>query len=379
MIVVSPERLSGVIADIYDAALAPDHWSRVVSSLAAIFDSQQVAFNVLDGDARAVQFIAAHGLGAKDFELFRAFAATTDVPQWWQTAPADRPSLRSAISPDHEFSRTSYYNEVIRPSGSFYAVLAPVMRVAEVHADLIVARETTSKDYGAGHLAVMQMLMPHLRRAVELGRKLATGRSLLSTFSHLPFGVMFVDPHLRVVDMNEAAEAIVMRSRSPLRVKSGALSIKDPQDHAALQRLATDACRMRGDVIPGIGGDLLIKRRDVGVEIALSVGPLVNTLEEIPFLGRHAVIFIRELSLDLPAGFAEQVRALFGLTPKEADLSASLTAGRTLKQAAHDNQIQFSTARTHLEKIFRKTETRQQSQLVALLKSAHSITRKIDR
>ena len=130
---VSSALLSSVIADLYDAALEPGLWTRVLPSIASIFDSQQVAYNVLDASGRTVPFIAAHGLGADDFELFRAFAATTDTPQWFQTAPADRPSLRSAASPDREFSRTSYYNEVIRPSGSFYALRAGRPRRGATH------------------------------------------------------------------------------------------------------------------------------------------------------------------------------------------------------------------------------------------------------
>jgi DNA-binding CsgD family transcriptional regulator len=89
--------------------------------------------------------------------------------------------------------------------------------------------------------------------------------------------------------------------------------------------------------------------------------------------GRHAALFIREMSLDLPAGFTKQLRALFALSPKEARLAALLASGRTLKQAADDSQIQLSTARSYLETIFRKTGTRQQSHLVALLKSAQAI------
>ena len=376
MILVCPERLSGVIAGIYDAALEPDHWTRVLPSLAAIFDSQQVAFNVLDGDARAVQFIAAHGLGTKDFELFRAFTATTDVPQWFQTAPTDRPSFRSAISPDREFSRSSYYNEVIRPSGSFYALLAPVMRGTEHHVDLLVARETSSQDYDAGHFAVMQMLIPHLRRAVELNRKLAMERSRLSAFSHLPFGVLFVDPHLRVIEMNETADAMMIDRHSPLRVKSGVLSIADAENHAALRHLVARTCHVRDGLMPGVGGDLLVRAmRHGGSDIALSVAPLVRPVHENSFAGPQAVIFIREISFALPAGFVEQIRIFFDLTPKEAALAASLASGMTLKEAADDARIRFSTARSHMEKIFQKTGTRQQSQLVALLKSAQLIVR----
>jgi DNA-binding CsgD family transcriptional regulator len=98
-------------------------------------------------------------------------------------------------------------------------------------------------------------------------------------------------------------------------------------------------------------------------------------MHQLPFVSRHAAIFIRELSLTLPSGFVEQVRTLFALAPREAGLAASLASGRTLKEAAYDNQIQLSTARSYLEAIFRKTGVRQQSQLVALLKSVQPFVR----
>jgi DNA-binding CsgD family transcriptional regulator len=40
-----------------------------------------------------------------------------------------------------------------------------------------------------------------------------------------------------------------------------------------------------------------------------------------------------------------------------------------LKAAASGNGVTFSTARTYLDRIYRKTGTNQQSQLVALLKT----------
>lgn len=61
---------------------------------------------------------------------------------------------------------------------------------------------------------------------------------------------------------------------------------------------------------------------------------------------------------------------LFDLTPSEARIAVSLASGNALKSAAEASEIKFSTARSHLEQIFRKTGTNQQSQLVALLKSA---------
>lgn len=61
------------------------------------------------------------------------------------------------------------------------------------------------------------------------------------------------------------------------------------------------------------------------------------------------------------------MRALFGLTAREAALAAALASGSTLQQAAEERFISMPTARTHLAQVFRKTHTSQQSQLVSLL------------
>jgi DNA-binding NarL/FixJ family response regulator len=54
-------------------------------------------------------------------------------------------------------------------------------------------------------------------------------------------------------------------------------------------------------------------------------------------------------------------------------LASALAKGHTLQFAAQESGIKISTARSYLEKIFAKTGTDQQSQLVALLKTVHPV------
>ena len=61
---------------------------------------------------------------------------------------------------------------------------------------------------------------------------------------------------------------------------------------------------------------------------------------------------------------------LFDPTPAEARLAIALAAGRSLKSAASEGGLTLKTYRTYLDRIFFKTGTHQQSELVALLKSA---------
>jgi DNA-binding CsgD family transcriptional regulator len=182
---------------------------------------------------------------------------------------------------------------------------------------------------------------------------------------------------MRVLEMNESAECVIASGATSLRMSNGPLSAASAETDAELRRLVADACSSNADVVPGLGGNLLLPGRAddaAGFGHALTVVPHVRR-DELRFLqGRHAVVFIKNLTLALPPDFDRDLRAVFNLSPAEARLAVALASGLSLKDAASQQNIRFSTARSYLEVIFRKTDTRQQSQLVALLKSAQPLT-----
>ena len=70
---------------------------------------------------------------------------------------------------------------------------------------------------------------------------------------------------------------------------------------------------------------------------------------------------------DLPPPPAETFRRLWGLTAAEAALACQLAAGRSLEEAAQALAVRTPTARTQLSRIFAKTGTRRQAELMRLL------------
>ncbi|MBZ9873174.1 helix-turn-helix transcriptional regulator [Mesorhizobium sp. BR1-1-9] len=110
----------------------------------------------------------------------------------------------------------------------------------------------------------------------------------------------------------------------------------------------------------------------------LSVAPFVDARAYGLGIERRAVIMVTEVAGRTHDGFDTRVRKLFDLTPAEARLAAALVSGRTLKEVAADSSITVKTCRTYIERIFAKTRTRKQSELVALLKSAETL-RGLDR
>ena len=81
---------------------------------------------------------------------------------------------------------------------------------------------------------------------------------------------------------------------------------------------------------------------------------------------RAAIVFLSD-----PDGGAETreqaLERLFGLTPAEARLAASLASGHSLQASAKAAGVTHHTARTHLKHIFVKTQTKRQAELVRLL------------
>jgi DNA-binding CsgD family transcriptional regulator len=58
---------------------------------------------------------------------------------------------------------------------------------------------------------------------------------------------------------------------------------------------------------------------------------------------------------------------MYGLTAAEAKIAAILGQGNSLNEACRTLSIKQNTARTHLKRIFSKTDTNRQSELVKLI------------
>jgi DNA-binding CsgD family transcriptional regulator len=100
--------------------------------------------------------------------------------------------------------------------------------------------------------------------------------------------------------------------------------------------------------------------------------PLRRAAHDI-FSGADILVVATPVSASAIVPSPSVLAGLFDLTPAEARLAASLSQGRALKEAASHSHITFKSGRTYLERIFAKTGTHQQSELVALLKSAERL------
>jgi DNA-binding CsgD family transcriptional regulator len=76
----------------------------------------------------------------------------------------------------------------------------------------------------------------------------------------------------------------------------------------------------------------------------------------------------------MPRSVEQRLQQAFALTPAEARLAGRIVAGQQLDHIAAELGVRLATLRTQLKRVFEKTETRRQGQLMQIGARLASIT-----
>jgi DNA-binding CsgD family transcriptional regulator len=201
-------------------------------------------------------------------------------------------------------------------------------------------------------------------RAADLWGFLAAGWDLMrenrqvhvlyGLFENLPMALFMVDSALRVHDVNPAAAELLKRDDG-IALRAGKLVCASVADTARLRQLVSGT-------ISAPGNGLAIERGDSPHPYLVTVIPAKRPTGGRPLFA----LAVRDLGGTCQVGIDGAAEA-FGLTKAETRLAQLLVAGHSLASAAASLGISHNTARTHMKRIYDKTATSRQSQLVQLL------------
>jgi len=174
-------------------------------------------------------------------------------------------------------------------------------------------------------------------------------------------GAMLVAEHGRPQLANRAAYAILQK-KDGISLSQSCLVADRAADTRMLHKLLQDAIRT-----PELGepkeSPLALERRTAKTSLIVRVVPGPGLDCSIGAESRTALLTL----YDQDAGLIVDERALsslYGLTRGEAALASKLVQGKSIEEAAQDLFISTHTARTHLKRIFMKTDTHRQTELV---------------
>jgi len=167
---------------------------------------------------------------------------------------------------------------------------------------------------------------------------------------------ILVDPDGIVVGLNDAAKDCL---GAGVMISNRRLIMADPEVKRALAELSTGC---GAHACPG--EQVVVARRGMRPLIVRTVPLHGGALAMLH--PASAIVMLADASrLNLPT--ESQLRRAFGLSDGEARLANRLAAGDTLEAAASLCGISYETARKRVKVVFEKTDTRRQSELVALI------------
>jgi DNA-binding CsgD family transcriptional regulator len=179
-------------------------------------------------------------------------------------------------------------------------------------------------------------------------------------------GIVLVDETMALVQANRAALAMFERGGA-IRLRAGRVLAEQALSQTALE----SAVRQAAVDEAGIGRrGLGVPVRDAeGAPFVIHVLPLrVGALRRGLVARACAALFVSPSAIGAPPP-SEALSLLYDLTPAELRVLELIAAGRNGPEICHELGIAESTMRTHLRRVFEKTDTRRQADLVALLAS----------
>ena len=204
--------------------------------------------------------------------------------------------------------------------------------------------------------------------AIDLLQQRALQRiSLTEVLNHLAIAVIIVDPNQRIVLSNAAAVELLAEGKT-LRSIRGVLAANNTGNQERLRH----AIRARDPDTKSLRLEADIERITVATVLPLSSGLCAAYNEP------HAAIFVHTRP-SFDEGLASTLATTFGLTGAEGRVLSALLEGLSLSGIAKRYQISINTVRSQLQRLFEKTNTKRQSDLIRIASAAIPPLRSIGR
>jgi DNA-binding CsgD family transcriptional regulator len=363
-----------IIDEAYDAVLDPTRWDQVGAQLCRAFDATSFLLAVHNREDRNVAILKTNWSAE---QLGNYASRFYEVDLWVEGAlqqAAMTPLIGDHFCPDQAFVRHEIYNDFARPNGIRHLLAEWAVTDGGAQCSLGLHHSARAGAFDAAQARLLGELFPHVMRSILLGTALAGARRrervCENALNELATAIVVVDAHGVVVLANRAAEAIA-GARDGFALAAGRM------DRMVAAATSDETKRLRhmiaraapGGATPPAGGTIRLKSVAGRRGYAVTVAPLPSAARGLHTATAPLVLLV---ITDLSAAVrpqARQLAELFGLTPAEARLAASLAQGMTRADYADEAGISALTAKTHLARAFAKLGVNRESELVRLVLS----------
>jgi DNA-binding CsgD family transcriptional regulator/PAS domain-containing protein len=361
---ISQEFLSNILGAIYDAALDEAAWVSCLETIRAGFAGNYASLIVRTETTEDIGLIVSAGVNQPNLDPGNPYIAMSPFAGM---VPDQIVTLGDVIS-ERDWRASDYYLSYCKPQDVFHVIAADISTRNGGIYGLRITRPETAEAFSRAEIDFCQLLIPHIKRALNLHLSINEDRKVSTLYSQamaqLMVGVVILDQDRQVLECNPAATAI-LEMKDGLRVVGQQLEAAYTNDNRKLQSLVQDAMDKSNGSKASLNQAMSVTRPSG----RLAWGLIVQTISSDQWTeGKQrpsVAIFLRDTEgrVDPPVRLAQQ---LFHLTPAETALAIQLANGLSLEDASEALNIRRNTARAHLRSIFSKTGVRRQTELVRI-------------
>ncbi|MBZ9701822.1 MULTISPECIES: helix-turn-helix transcriptional regulator [unclassified Mesorhizobium] len=365
---LSSEVLGSIIGDIYDCVLNPEGWAGVMTRITTAMDAAYTTIALASTADNHGRFAAQSPWDPVQMRVLQDY--DFDAIPGLKTAvigDVDTPVATLSLMSEAELGQTAFFQNWAKPQGLREACITKFVHTSD---RIGLMGCTTWADRGiisAEDQHFLALLSPHLRRASLIGDLLDQARVTASLYrqalDNLAVPVVLAGANGAILHANGAAERM-LSAQGPILSRNGLLQAQNPAVARALLEAIASAANADASLgARGIGLPVSAAGRPAAVAYVL---PLTEGTARAAFRPACAAVFISTTTSASPLPEAV-LTTLFDLTPAEARVLLRIGSGLSASKSALALGIGENTLKTHLNRIFAKTGTRRQADLVKLV------------
>ncbi len=365
------EELMDLVGAIYDTVLDRTIWPDVLKKLSLFVEGAASAVFWEDGVSNQGDvYFYDDGIPRYYKDLyFSKYVGLNPITIPRLFTNVDEPIATGDLVPYEEFLQTRFYREWAQPQGLVDFVSITLEKTAGKAAMFGVFRHARNGVVDEGARQRIQLLAPHIRRAVLISKVVDFKRDEAEIFARTLDGlcaaVILVDARGRIVHANAAAGAL-LSDGCVIQAVNGALTASARQADLRLRAIFDAAAE--GDKAIGKEGIALSLLGKTGERYVAHALPLTSRARRQTgrTLGAVAAIFVHKACIEAPStpvAIAEAYR----LTMAELRVLFAIVEVGGVPEVAETLGIAASTVRTHLGRLYEKTGVRRQADLVKLV------------
>jgi DNA-binding CsgD family transcriptional regulator len=358
-----------IVGDIYRTVREPDLWEPILEEVASMlgFEMVTLSFSPADRHQMEVLYFAADEHTMREYQEHYGAVSPYAEPA---LALSDGRSIGPGIAvlPRRELLATEYFHDWMRPAG-LHDTMSVIEKTDERGLTALTGGTPTGQLVTDRQITVMRMLMPHVFSALDLRRQFDRLEHRIEVsregLVRADFGCIIVDDHGQVQWMNPLARDIVELGEA-LEIEDGELRAAVPSCRGRLRDAIRGAIGADRDA-PGAPTPIFrLARADGSAALEVLISP-VEPRRTLEFGELRGAMVLLADPTHVSATFADRLVELYGLTPAEAEVAQWLVSGSSPGEIAEIFDRSIHTIRTHLKRIFAKTNTSSQPELVGLL------------